>query len=383
MPPTNRLEFIRDFFFTDIMNHLEFLKWTGSLEKDDDILLIHVLESLASDISPMSIQPFYPTSSSSGRKSPLPKNPVHIAKAYSEIQLLSGHDYNIFEFAYLDPTNYRFRAIVAFFIQWGFFMCLLVYNVFDEYIAITPDENGFGLVCLILLMSSILFFAEVRRQRKNALDFNQVMQQLGSYHLSRRIWLHLNYIINAILGILVFFFNIYFILISDDATEAVLNSVALAFIIQIDDSFKPNWDEENQEDALAELLNEYITEDPQSQIDEGKYVKVSITGRQRVFDHNEKNVYVQLHDFKEKEESFRVTVYVADRKDTHLQITLIYEQVDYEITGPRAHELHKAFKGFHCLENYEDILKVTSLHAEEDLEKAVKGEKQPLLQKSS
>jgi hypothetical protein len=45
MPSSNyRMAF--DFFFTNIPNHLEFLKWTRGLRTDDDILLVAALEAL-------------------------------------------------------------------------------------------------------------------------------------------------------------------------------------------------------------------------------------------------------------------------------------------------------------------------------------------------
>jgi hypothetical protein len=107
----------------------------------------------------------------------------------------------------------------------------VVYNIIEECVEVTPDEDGFGLVVIILFMSSALLFSEISRQQHNAGDFNAVMLDFGSIDTTtaviwslvwpRWIWLHVNYGINCILRILVLFFNIYFILVSDDPTNDV------------------------------------------------------------------------------------------------------------------------------------------------------------------
>ena len=43
-------QFVKDFLFTDLMNHVEFLKWMDNLDKDnDDLLLIGILERMLAD----------------------------------------------------------------------------------------------------------------------------------------------------------------------------------------------------------------------------------------------------------------------------------------------------------------------------------------------
>ena len=327
------------------MNHLEFLKWTGNLEKDDDILLVHILERLASHEPPCRVEPFY---DSLVKHKALPKNALHIAKAYAQIQRLSGHEFNVIECAYLEPEAYKLRAILAFVIQIGFFLCLVIYNIFEDRVYVTPDEDGFYLVVLILIMSCTLFLSEIRRQYLDAKDFNEVMLRLSENYRDRRIWIWINYGVNGILGVLVFFFNIYFILVSDDPTEAVLNSVALAFIIEIDDVFKPNWNESTKEDGLAEILKHYIIED--IRVDD---INVKVSGRQRVFD-RDMNVYIRVGNFHPLAQNFVVNVFVSNEEVDSL--TKSYESIDYTVSGTRVKELYEAFLEFHCLENLQDIV---------------------------
>lgn len=356
------------------MNHLEFLKWTGTLEKDDDILLVHILERLASNDPPTPIEPFY---NSLVAHQPLPKNALHIAKAYALIQRLKDHDFNVFEFAYLEPKAYRLRALLAFVIQIGIFSCLVVYNIFDQFIMVTPNEDGFFLVVIIWIMSATLLFVQITKQRKDASDFNQVMLRLGSHKGGRRFWLRLNFCINEVLGIFVFVFNSYFILISDTPTEAVLNSVALAFIVEIDDIFKPNLDETRKEDALAEILQHYIMEEVQL-----KDIFVEAPTNRRIFE-RDMNVYIQLGDYDDTSKRFTVHVFLADQKDgTRRNITTKYTSVEYRVSGALSRELHTAFSKFHCLEHFQDIVNSgvsRQGQQSENVEIAMGEESKPLL----
>ena len=67
----------------------------------------------------------------------------------------------------------------------------------------------------------------------------------------------MNTFINLVLGLCIFFFNVYFILIANDPTSAVWNRVAVTFIIKIDEVFKPKWTESKVQCLLAELLMDY------------------------------------------------------------------------------------------------------------------------------
>ncbi len=63
----------------------------------------------------------------------------------------------------------------------------------------------------------------------------------------------MNTIINTAVGMCVFLFNIYYILVSETPAAAIWNSVALRFIVKIKDMFNPNWNQIMLETLLAEL----------------------------------------------------------------------------------------------------------------------------------
>merc|ERR1712176_1298695 len=154
-----------------IRNHVEFLKWACTLEKDDDILLVGILERLACPDKLVPMNHFYNYGAINGEAKQLPKNALNLAKAYSLIQALSGHQYNIFEFAFMDPIAFGKRAYLSLVIQITFFACLVVYNVFEDRVMITPSEDAFELVVIMLFMSTILLLLVISRQRIEALTF--------------------------------------------------------------------------------------------------------------------------------------------------------------------------------------------------------------------
>ena len=71
------------------------------------------------------------------------------------------------------------------------------------------------------------------------------------------IYLTMNTIINTVVGMCIFLFNLCYTLVLDTPAVAIWNSVALDFIIEIANRFKPNWNRIKLETLLAELLMDY------------------------------------------------------------------------------------------------------------------------------
>ncbi|KAL7432970.1 hypothetical protein ACHAXM_003342 [Skeletonema potamos] len=70
----------------------------------------------------------------------------------------------------------------------------------------------------------------------------------------RKALLGINILVNWGLGIVIVLFNIFFLLNSNDVNEAILNSVALFFILEIDEELKPDWDEVHFDRRVGENL---------------------------------------------------------------------------------------------------------------------------------
>jgi hypothetical protein len=67
------MQFVRDFLFTDICNHLEFFQFIQNLGKDDDVLLISLLELLSNPREPLGgVSPFSSSAASFRHRAAFP-----------------------------------------------------------------------------------------------------------------------------------------------------------------------------------------------------------------------------------------------------------------------------------------------------------------------
>ena len=473
------MNFVRDFLFTDINNHLEFFQFIQNLGKDDDVLLISLLERLSNSHEPLvAVAPF--SSSAAGirnqafprcRSPSLPlaathrqygsirvpppadatspisanndgrisrmllgravshlpsteciKKPLRIAQGYAALRSLRDHQYNVYEYAYLVSSappsadaskRVGFMAIFAFITQLTFFVSLSSYNIVEKEVRIDPKEDYFAEVVFIMIASTAMFGLTLSLQYVNASRFNSSMiflreenaneirrkersrqknRSLSTYIYARtlnrpKFYLIMNTLINLVLGLCIFFFNVYFILTANDPTSAVWNSVALTFIIEIDEVFKPKWTESKVQCLLAELLMDYSLakalleyaedeDEGQEEITVKRRMGPSIDGPATKFYVELCNGFLTSDDLGEIEEafgsnvasgsltssdagqaddgSFSVVVYSSSRNDQS-NTTISYNRTVYDVTGPRAGELHDALSKFHCLKNFHAI----------------------------
>ena len=68
-------------------------------------------------------------------------------------------------------------------------------------------------------------------------------------------------------------FNLYYLLLFESINDAVLNSLALHFILELDELVLPSWDDDRIEDELASNTLVYIGKKPKRD-DEVVVVKV-------------------------------------------------------------------------------------------------------------
>ena len=344
------------------------------------------------------------------------KKSLRIAQGYAALRSLRDHQYNVYEYAYLVSSappsadaskRVGFMAIFAFITQLTFFIVLSSYNIVEKKVRIDPKEDFFAEVVFIMIASTAMFGLTLSLQYVNAARFNSSMmflreenaneirrkersrqrnRSLSTYIYAQtlnrpKFYLTMNTFINLVLGLCIFFFNVYFILTANEPTSAVWNSVALTFIIEIDEVFKPKWTESKVQCLLAELLMDYclakaLLEYAEDE-DDGQE---EVTVKRRMgpsIDVPAVNFYVELFngiwtsdDLGEIEEafgsnvengsltssksgqaddgSFSVVVYSSARDD-HLNTTISYNRTVYDVTGPRAGELYDALSKFHCL----------------------------------
>jgi hypothetical protein len=290
---------------------VEFLKFTQTLFKGDDALLVCLLERYAAHTKPQRVQAFYAEELGVPHVD-FPKNLLRIATGYSELQRLRGHSFNIFEFAFLGvkplqdkdgrtrAIGYLVTALFTFLLQFLVFSSLCYFSIgpdynsfLERYGEITAYREGAAPIVCIAFGTTILFCKRAYMQFCEASDFNQVFWKLqlregagvrkilDPWTIFYKKWcLRLNFAVNCVLAALIPAFNLYYLLLSDSVDDAVKDSLALLFVLELDEVVLPSWDEHRIEDELATNLLMYIGKKPKRD-DEVIVIKV----RARVLSH--------------------------------------------------------------------------------------------------
>ena len=244
------MQFNTNFFTTDLMNHCEFLKRMMRLRHDDEVLLIPLLDAMASRGEPLAeVVPFY------GNHQSLTKNPVNIARMYSIMRGLTTHSFNVFEAAQLDPEDTFLHAIAlaTAALQWVIFLILLWFNA-QQYEKLSKDV----VVWVVTVGTTFFFTRQCMGEWTSCSEFQNFGVAMGRSECSlMRICNEAN---NKLLGVLVSLFNIYFMLLSTDPNDAIMNALALYFVLTFDSMAMPNWDESRLFDELAINCHDYIME---------------------------------------------------------------------------------------------------------------------------
>lgn len=446
------MQFVRDFLFTDIHNHMEFFEFVQNLEKDDDVLMISLLERLVNRTQPLtSVSPFSPSVAShlkafSNRCSSsstlstvskdLPSNecikdPFRIAMGYAALTSLQDHQYNVYEYAYLAsvvPTKKTVllkrasaMAIFAFVIQVTFFWSLFYYNVVGMRRLVNPEQEYFIDVVVIMIGTSAIFAVILLGQFYEATRFNATMTLLRETHAAKiqglersmhnkyaafyrpKLYLIFNTFVNKVLGVVIFLFNLYFVLTSPDPTSATYDAVLLTFIIEIDEIFMPNWSDNKVQGMLAELFMDYCLANamldspgndinskqnnviverrsgPALEVEVAKfYIEVfpGIWSNEDLNDmENDFGISVGSGGIENKCElvqadngRFSVVVYSTADDIECSNTTTCYNRTVYDIKGPRAGELYEAFSQFICLTNFHEIQVENHPHSKDQLD---------------
>lgn len=330
-----RYTFFDDFLKTDIMNHVEILKEMMKLGVEDDRLLVPVLMNLAkqNQISPkMPILPFYKNHHN------FPKNIVRMVEVHRLMQNLRGHGFNVYECCYLDIERFSLRitSLFSMITQLVIFLVLVNYN-FDHIANVRSEWTDDALVFVITIATTIFFGKLAYQQYKGAIDFNNVFDKVGCASVEHKVALYVNIFINGLMGFAVTFFNFFFLIVSSDPNEAILNSLALYFIIELDDTLKPDWDEIRIDDEIGINIHDYImagNEDICVEVVSGYFDdELLIQSDDKVYIQREKN-----------------TINVFWRRDA-----CNYEQVTFRVSGSSSAAFLSDVDQFYCMTKYKDI----------------------------
>lgn len=395
---------------------MEFLKWSRSLRTDDDILLVAALEALHFhyDIAeethrglnePRSIlvqPPFWLDTvrhggnqeDASGGHSGVPrpmlhdKHPFNVIEGYADLKKLDGHVYNVIEFAYLEGGWRKFKSPLDLVSGWTYtnhlvwtaivsvvsqlifsFILFFWYAIRQAPIIYAREEYAFTLVIIVAFISTIVFANIVWKQVMDCRNFNAI--DSGDYwttlkasnfaYLCGKFLLWINFVANVLLAPPLCAFNLYFVLTSDTPVSAILNAVALAFVLEVDDLLAPSWDDDTTEDAKAKLFHECISEPFPGTADPNllnmRFTRIDPPAGGIPYQDGDK-LYIKVPDKINDPHEFDITVFRSNGSfEGWVTPTESYETITYRISGPPEclSSFHKKVKEFYCVQNYENF----------------------------
>jgi len=329
------LEFYNDFFGSTIMNHCEFLKTLPELGKNDIDLLKSIVGNLSENSEKQEINSFYENHQN------LPKNIYRILESYNCVKRLKAHEFNIFEYAFLagngeliwefsKTNNIKLLSFFTLFFQYLILIILIFYNI--------PSQVNYDLMVIIITLGTSFFFIKLAyNQYIHSRRFNKCYRLTGDPN--KQIYLTMNFLSNVVLPILVPFFNFYYILLSEDPNDAILNSLALFFILELDSMILPSWSEKRVNDELVTNIHDYIMINEEH--DNPIITKLS-DDYEHIHTYDEKTyVYIDINNKK---------IYFHVKSDIKSYRTIIYE-----VSGENADKFMNLIYNFDCKIDYHDI----------------------------
>ena len=149
---------------------------------------------------------------------------------------------------------------------------------------------------------------------------------------------------------------------SADANEAILNSLALFFILELDDTLVPDWDDNHIQDEIGVNAHDYIMEGKSDLTVELKTLcdEEDIT---RLLESDDK-VYVSIPERKEMGSSLFFFIDSENPKENSgedsikvywRQSPTEYKIFDFRVSGKDANAFRENVGAFYCIQKYKDI----------------------------
>lgn len=281
----------------------------------------------------------------------LTKNPIHVSKAYTALLSLRGHPFNIYECSLIKEGNIDWTlymsAVITLVLQMGIFLILIIYNA-TKYQHISKDP----LIWVIAACTTYFFFMRGWAEYLAAEQFNSVFRMAcldDDRAISDKLMLLSNSLANKFLSILITTFNTYFVLLSQTPNDAVLNALALTFILEVDDMAAPQWSEDEILIKLAKKMHEYImipiseSTEAEPNLKEGLLGDLIVTKSGVGNYSGDDKLYIQMDDE-------NAAVRVHKRVDS-----CNYDTTTYKISGRLASPFLESLGEFECLNHYEGI----------------------------
>lgn len=375
------------------ISNQKFFAWARDLKADEGLLMA-ILDVLGDDQT---------------RREMNGRDPISVAHAYAGLRQLDGHTYNFMEASFFDDfkihsvvvglENLR-QALTIVFAQIVFFASVLyitVIGLMEKVNKKSWDTQGIfeNVLIFFLALLGLAIFAEiVLKSHTDAALFNKIVKGLcrqassedkllAQGHHYRRHWLQrLNAFSNIYVAWAFYLLNFPFILSSEKVSDAILNSLATAFIFQIDEMIFPMVHDESKwsgggfwakyipnifhlwfdvdhaalDGSMGAFFGEYIdhTGLPKTNLVVSR-CPASNSG-QSDLKHTDDILLVYAAEEQGKTESapqhFKIRVFRGNSNDAHDHPDLL-DQIDYEISGKDAEGFFEDMKEFHCLAEFE------------------------------
>jgi len=330
-------------------------------------------------------------------------DPVRLIRVYKYLKEMDGHVFNIHEAACLERTS-KPRILSRFFHQVSardvsemekeqqaeakmidfsilnvflsflavatqiVFIVFIITEVISELADIFDGAEVKLLVsnCVIVTATVTVFLGFVLENYVGALKATRVIQSLrvrrAEYigeRLRRDFSLFLNLFGNGLLGYFLFYLNIPFVLSAETVTDAILNSLATVFLLEIDDRILPfqpaerlnldtiDWDNDAVFENFIKIAHDYLYYKRDHRIPDAVDVAKVFKTVAQTKDNDLRldfsaldycRIYVDSYDENAKYQ--KITVFRLANEQPHPNI---YEEIVYKISGPAA----KEFVGTH------------------------------------
>jgi hypothetical protein len=329
-------------------NHFEVLKEIKNLGNDDDRLLVPALFYLGSERGQRMRR--------ENDASLTPGNIWRMIGLNISHRKLRGHSYNVYECCFLaigvregadhgqEADELLFMAVCmtvfSLIAQSLLAIILLYYNWSD--ITNKASWSKEGGTILVMLVTTAFFPKLVYEHWTNASNFNDVFEnkKVSSRFMSPMLFINL--FVNVLLGMFIVTFNIFFLLISEHVNEAILNSLAVFFILEIDDTVSTEVYYKDFDARIAENLLDYIKGDGGGVDVHVDMVLPSAASEEDCYLHlleSDDKVYLEVTD---DNDQLLVTVYW--RRSQFRYVT-----VQFRITGANGRDFFRSIKEFDCL----------------------------------
>mmetsp|Transcript_2384 Transcript_2384/g.3527 ORF Transcript_2384/g.3527 Transcript_2384/m.3527 type:complete len:412 (-) Transcript_2384:37-1272(-) len=264
---------------------------------------------------------------------------------------LQGHHYNTYECCFLaigalDKETALCMCMATFsLIAQILLLFILVYYNMRDIVKVSSWRTDFTIV--VAIITSIFFAKLVHMQWRNASDFNAVFWKAGFPNVFvdkvkvqlRNALLGINILVNGGLGALIVVFNFFFLMISKNVNEAIINSLALFFILEMDDTLRPDWDKVKFDSGVVSNLACYSTDD-------GGHFQAEIISPSA----SEEDYLLLL-------ESDDKVYFVTETNEDELAVNIYWgrrytpteKTVQFRISGENGHDLFDSIKKFRCV----------------------------------